>query len=327
MVIIDRYFSQSVEAGLSPAFGKAAAVLQFYILIGLVTFLWGLSFPTMKIGLNNMHPFMFLLLRSIVSAAAIFGLIFIRRGVASPPKGRPEFWWNTILHNTMFVLLYYGAAITTSGRAAVFLYTQPLFYAALAVWLIPSERLGMRAVLGFVAAFSGIVVMFGEKMGAGGADVLLGDFLVILAALVWGIQSFYLRQRLKGIDPFRIAAWTQLVAIPIFFVLALIGGLELPDFADSAVIVSVGYNGIIGTGLVMVLWVRLLAGYPPTRVSAFMFLTPVFGLFMSSLILVEPLTGVMLAGAALVAAGIYFVNTDRRALPDLPEAPRSVPGG
>ena len=185
----------------------------------------------------------------------------------------------------------------------------------------------MRAVLGFVGAFGGIVVMFGEKLGTGGADTLLGDALVILAALVWGVQSFYLRQRLKGIDPFRIAAWTQLVAIPIFFVLALIGGLELPDFADSGVIVSVGYNGIVGTGLVMVLWVRLLAGHPPTRVSAFMFLTPVFGLFMSSLILVEPLTGVMLSGAALVATGIYFVNTDRRALPGLPEAPRSVPGG
>ncbi len=298
--------------------------MQFYILIGLVTFLWGLSFPTMKIGLGVMQPFTFLLLRSVVSAATIFGLIFIRRGASSPPKRRPEFWWNAILHNTMFVLLYYGAAITTSGRASVFLYTQPLFYAALAVWLIPAERLGMRSVLGFVAAFIGIIVMFGEKLGAGGADTLLGDALVILAALVWGVQSFYLRQRLKGIDPFRIAAWTQFIAIPLFFVFALIGGLELPDFSDGAVIVSVGYNGLIGTGLVMVLWVRLLAGYPPTRVSAFMFLTPVFGLFMSSLILSESLTGCMLVGAALVAAGIYFVNTDRRASSDTAAASRTA---
>ena len=290
--------------------------MQFYILIGLVTFLWGLCFPTMKIGLGVMQPFTFLLLRSVVSAAAIFGLIFIRRGVASPPKGRPEFWWNTLLHNAMFVPLYYGAVFTTSGRTSVFLYTQPLFYAALAVWLIPSERLGMRSVLGFVAAFIGIVVMFGEKLGAGGAGSLLGDALVILAALVWGIQSLYLRQRLKGIDPFRIAAWTQLVAIPFFFVVALIGGLEFPDFSEGDVIIAVGYNGLIGTGLVMVFWVRLLAEYPPTRVSAFMFLTPVFGLFMSSLILSESLTGFMLVGAALVAAGIYLVNTDRRAFPD-----------
>jgi drug/metabolite transporter (DMT)-like permease len=234
--------------------------LQFYILIGLVTFLWGLSFPTMKIGLSVMQPFTFLLFRSLVSAATIFGLIFIRRGAFWPPRGQPEFWWNTVLHNLMFVLLYYGAAITTSGRTSVFLYTQPLFYAALAVWLIPSERLGARSVLGFVAAFIGIVVMFGERLGTGGAYTLLGDALVITAALIWGIQSLYLRQKLKGIDPFRIAAWTQLVAIPVFLVAAHIGGLGFPDFTNPAVIISVGYNGVIGTGLVMVLWVRLLAG-------------------------------------------------------------------
>ena len=288
--------------------------MQFYILIALVTFLWGLSFPTMKIGLSAMSPFTFLLFRSLVSSATIFGLILLKRGALKPPPGRPEFWWNTVLHNLMFVILYYGAAITTSGRTSVFLYTQPLFYAGLAVWLIPSERLGMRSVMGFAAAFLGIVVMFAEKLGTGGAHALFGDALVIVAALVWGIQSLYLRQKLKGIDPFRIAAWTQLVAVPVFLLITLIQGLELPDFTEPAVIVSIGYNGFVGTGLVMVLWVRLLAEYPPTRVSAFMFLTPVFGLFMSGLILVEPLTLYMLAGAALVAAGIYLVNTDHRTM-------------
>lgn len=289
-----------------------AAVLQFYILIGLVTLLWGLSFPTMKIGLGAMQPFTFLVFRSLVSSITILALILIRRGALSPPKGRPEFWWNTILHNAMFIPLYYGAVITTSGRASVFLYTQPLFYAALAVWFIPSERLGVRSFTGIVAAFLGIVLMFGEKFETGAEHAFLGDILVILAAAIWGVQSLYLRQNLKGIDPFRIAAWTQIVGIPFFLFFALPMGFELPDFTSGAVIISVGYNGLIGTGLAMVLWVRLLAGYSPTRVSAFMFLTPVFGVFMGSLILTESITGFMLVGAALVAAGIYLVNTDSR---------------
>lgn len=264
----------------------------------------------MKIGLDAMPPFTFLLYRSLVSSATIFGLILIRRGALRPPPGRPEFWWNAILHNMMFILLYYGAVLTTSGRTSVFLYTQPLFYAALAVWFIPSERLGWRSLLGFTAAFTGIIFMFGEKFAAGETHSLLGDGLVIMAALVWGIQSLYLRQKLKGIDPFRIAAWTQTVSIPFFFAVGLLMGLAFPDFTDPAVIIAVGYNGFVGTGLVMVLWVLLLAGYPPTRVSAFMFLTPVFGVFLGNLILSEPLTGFMVAGAALVAAGIYLVNTD-----------------
>jgi len=209
----------------------------------------------------------------------------------------------------MFAFVSHGALITTSGRTSVFLYTQPLFYVGLVAWLIPSERFGLRAVLGFVAAFGGIIVLFGEKFGTVGAHTLLGDGLVIMGAMIWGLQSFYLRQNLKGIDPFRIAAWTQLVAIPLFLFLALIRGTGLPDFTDWKVIVAVGYNGVAGTGLVMVLWVRLLTEYTPSRVGSFMFLTPVFGVFLSSWILFEPLTGFMITGAALVAAGIYLVNT------------------
>jgi drug/metabolite transporter (DMT)-like permease len=290
---------------------KEGGGMQFIILIGLVTFLWGLGFPTMKIGLNVMAPFMFMLLRSLISSVTIFGLMVIRRGVLRPPRGRPEFWWNAIFHNLMFVFLYYGAALTTSGRTSVFLYTQPLFYAALAAWLTPLERFSLRLLLGFITAFGGIVVMFGEKLGGKEESTLVGDALVVLAALIWGIQSFYLRQRLKGIDPFRIAAWTQLVAVPIFLLLSLLQGVPVPDFTSREVLISVGYNGIVGTGLVMVLWVRLLAEHPPTRVSAFMFLTPVFGVFLSALILSEALTGFMLAGAALVAVGIFLVNTKR----------------
>jgi drug/metabolite transporter (DMT)-like permease len=283
-------------------------ILLFYILMGLVTFFWGLTFPMMKIGLFVMQPFTFLLLRSIVSSVVIFSLILVRKGTMLPPQGRPEFWWNTLLHNMMFIFVCHGALITTSGRTSVFLYTQPLFYVTLVAWFIPSERFGLRTVFGFVVAFAGIIVLFSEKFGTGGVHTFLGDGFVIIGAMIWGLQSFYLRQNLKGIDPFRIAAWTQLVAVPLFLFFALIRGAEIPDFTEWKVIATVGYNGVVGTGLVMVLWVRLLAEYAPSRVGSFMFLTPVFGVFLSSLILFEPLTGFMMSGAALVALGVYLVN-------------------
>ncbi len=287
-------------------------VLKFYVLIGAVTFLWGLSFPSIKVGLGLIEPFTFLWIRSVISAAAIFSLILIRRGPIMPPRGRPAFWVNTVFHNLMFIFIYHGAVITTSGRTSIFVYTQPLFYTALAAWFIPAERFGLRTVAGFIATFAGIIVLFGEKLGTGGEYTLLGDGLVIFGALIWGMQSLFLRVKLQGIDPFRITAWTQLVAVPFFLFFALLRGGEFPDFSNPLVSVNVAYNGLMGTGLVMVLWVRLLADYPPSRVSAFMFLTPVFGVFLSGLILLEPMSRYMLTGAALVAAGIYFVNTDRR---------------
>jgi drug/metabolite transporter (DMT)-like permease len=289
-----------------------AFVLQFYVLIGVVTFLWGLSFPVIKMGLGVLDPFTFLWMRSACSAAIVFALIMLRRGPVMPPRGMTAFWVNAVLHNLMFIFSYHGAIITTAGRFSIFLYTQPLFFTALAAWFIPAERFGMRAVAGFAVAFGGIVLLFAEKLGTGGASSLLGDGLVIISAICWATQSLYLRMKLQGVDPFRITAWSQLVAVPIFLLFAFFRGAELPDMTNPVVLLSVGFNGFVGTGLVMVLWVVLLANYPPSRVSAFMFLTPVFGVFLSGLILLEPMSAFMLAGAALVAAGIYLVNTDKR---------------
>jgi len=286
--------------------------LIFYLLIVAVTFLWDMSFPSIKVGLGFIEPFTFLWMRSILSAVFIFSLIAIRGGPWKPPVGRPAFWVNTILHNFLFVFSYHGTIYTTAGRTSVFLYTQPLIYTALALYFIPGERIGSRAIFGFVAAFGGLLVLFGEKLMGGDDHSLYGDGLVILAAISWGIQSLYLRQNLKGIDPFRITAWTQLVAFGIFLVLAGIKGFSFPDLSNPLVSMNVAYNGLVGTGIAMLLWVHLLANYPPSRVSAFMFLCPVFGVFLSGILLAEPLTAFMLGGAALVAAGIYLVNTDKK---------------
>jgi drug/metabolite transporter (DMT)-like permease len=285
---------------------------MFYVLIGAVTFLWGLSFPSIKVGLGLIDPFNFLWIRSIISASLIFALIAYKGTPWRPPRGRPAFWWNTILHNLLFVFVYPGAALTTSGRTSVFVYTQPLIYTALAAYFIPGERLGLRSLLGFAAAFGGIIALFSEKMTGGGDYSVLGDGLVLIGAFFWGVQSLYLRVNLQGIDPFRITAWTQLIAVPMFLVLASFRGIQIPDFGNPLISMNVAYNGLVGTGFVMVLWVKLLADYPPSRVSAFMFLTPVFGVFLSGLILAEPLTAFMLGGAALVAAGIFLVNADKR---------------
>lgn len=280
------------------------------LLIGAVTFLWGLSFPVAKIGLRGMEPFTFLWLRSLVSALTVFVWIVWRRGPLLPPRGNPDFWWNAALHNLNFLIFYHAVKYTTAGRASLFLYTQPILLTAFAAYFIPEERIGRRAVLGFAASAGGLVLLFSDRLSSEGGATWAGDALTLLAAVAWSSQCLFLKVRLKGVDPFRITAWTQAMAVPPFLLLAMGWGKWWPDVTDPDVLTGVLYSGMVGTGLAMVLWVRLLAEYPAGRVSAFMFLTPVFGVFLGALMLAEPLTALMLGGAALVAAGIYLVNSE-----------------
>ena len=55
-------------------------------------------------------------------------------------------------------------------------------------------------------------------------------------------------------------------------------------------------------------WMWMLGRYPATKISAFVFLTPMFALLFGALWLHEPLTPSLLTALALVAVGIVLVN-------------------
>ncbi len=291
--------------------------MRFFVLIFTVTFLWGLSFPAAKIGLRGVEPFTFLWLRGIISSASVFLIMFMRNMPVLPPRPgfsgeNRDFWLNACLHNLMFITYYHGVDHTTAGRASLFLYAQPLILTALAAWILPNERVGVRAILGFIAASLGMVFLFGDKLSSAGGSTLYGDIVVVLAAVVWAVQSVLLKMRLRGFDAFRITAWTQILAVLPFFLMASILGESWPDLTDTNVLTGVGYSGLIGTGLAMIPWLWLLTDYPASRVGVFMFLTPVFGVLMGALLLGEPLTTLMLGGAILISTGIYFVHSESK---------------
>ena len=65
---------------------------------------------------------------------------------------------------------------------------------------------------------------------------------------------------------------------------------------------------VLGAFASYLVWMWLLGRYPATKISVFVFLTPVFALLFGALWLGETVTAHLLAGVALVAAGIVLVN-------------------
>jgi drug/metabolite transporter (DMT)-like permease len=55
-------------------------------------------------------------------------------------------------------------------------------------------------------------------------------------------------------------------------------------------------------------WMWMLGRYPATKLSSFVFLTPVFALVFAAVWLGEPITAKLVAALALVGVGIVLVN-------------------
>src|SRR5581483_8814963 len=138
------------------------------LLMTLVCALWGGAFVAIKIILLDMPPFGAAALRFLVTALVLFLLA----------RAQHMALWQTAQDMRLVALLavlffysnfmvYVGTAQTTSGRATVFFYSQPVFFALLAHYLLPGDRLTVRKGWGLFLAFSGLVLLFLMKMSPG----------------------------------------------------------------------------------------------------------------------------------------------------------------
>ena len=79
-----------------------------------------------------------------------------------------------------------------------------------------------------------------------------------------------------------------------------------------AVLLAFAYTSVVVAFVSYTAWYWLVRNYSPTRISAFTFLAPVFGVVAGSWFLAEPVTWTVVAALALIAGGIYLVNRQER---------------
>jgi drug/metabolite transporter (DMT)-like permease len=101
------------------------------------------------------------------------------------------------------------------------------------------------------------------------------------------------------------------VSGPIMAIVAFVVGERMIAMPSALAIGSMVYQTVWVVSVTFVIWFALIARYSATRLSAFTFLTPLFGVAAGHLVLNEPLTPAFGAAVALVAAGLILVNRSR----------------
>ena len=92
-------------------------------------------------------------------------------------------------------MLFVGLKYTSASRLTVFVYTSPLWVAALLPFFVKAERLRPSQWLGVACAFVAVLVALREGFAAGthDPDVWLGDSLALLAGMLWGLTTVVIR--------------------------------------------------------------------------------------------------------------------------------------
>ena len=101
------------------------------------------------------------------------------------------------------------------------------------------------------------------------------------------------------------------VSAPIMAVAAFIFGERITQAPSALATAALAYQTVWVVSLTFVVWYALVRRYSANRLSAFTFLTPLFGVAAGHLVLGEPLTGAFVAAVAMVAGGLVLVNRAR----------------
>jgi drug/metabolite transporter (DMT)-like permease len=297
-----------VEKNTIPVLPSEKVGLKAILLLILLAFFWGGNAVAVKIALDYTRPFILAGFRFGLGATVIglwsvlnrIELRFYRREI-------PYLIILSLIFAAQICTFTVGVDFTMAGRASLFINTHPFFVAILAHFFIHNDKLSIKKVLGLMLAFFGVFVVFRDDIGISDARNT-GDALVLISGFLLGVLGVYTKRLVQRISAYKLLFWQMVFALAPFFGLGLIFERSDQHIISFNLILAILYQGIVIAGFCFVAWTLLLKRHSASKVSAFLFATPLFGVVLSNLILDEAITPYLIVGAILVAGGIYVVN-------------------
>jgi drug/metabolite transporter (DMT)-like permease len=270
---------------------------------------WGLAQVATKVALAGIPPALQMGARSAIAALLVCLWCLTRR---KPVFDRDGTLWPGLavglLFAAEFLALFWGLGLTTASRGVVFLYLAP-FVVAVSGHFALGEKLGVRKLAGLVCAFLGLVLAFSDELSLPSAEALRGDALCVAAAIFWGLTIVLVKGSvLARVSAEKTLLYQLAVSAIVGFALSLALDERLEPAAAVTVLPAFLYQAVWVAALTYVAWFALIRDYPASLLSAFTFLTPLFGVAFGAALLGEPLSPQFVAALLLVALGIYLVN-------------------
>ncbi|GAC1333187.1 MAG: DMT family transporter [Beijerinckiaceae bacterium] len=275
---------------------------------------WGLNQVTAKIALADIPPLTQATWRS-VGATPVLGALGLWREPTLFVHDRTLLAGLAvgICFALEFVALFVGLQWTSATHAALFLYTAPFFVALGLLWIVPSERLSRVQWTGLALSFAGVALALGVS-GRISRDMLLGDVLSLIAGALWGATTLIIKAtRLRGARPIKVLLYQLAVSAIMLAIGILLFGEHVPTHVSLASWASLAYQTFWVVCVTYLGWFWMIAHYRAGELSAFTFLTPIFGVAAGHFILGDAIAPGFAIAVALVAGGILLVNWPRKA--------------
>lgn len=246
--------------------------------LALLTVLWGVNWPVMKISLREMTPLYF---RALTMTGGLMLLIvwFRSRGIKPrvPARALPQIALlaapNVLAWHTLSI---FGVQALTSGRAAIVGFTMPIWTVLIGV-LFFREQMSPRLWLATACAAAAVLLLLWHEL-----DTLAGHpagmAWMLTAAACWALGTLLLKRLSVGVNTEALTVWMFAMVVPVVWLLAVT--LEpVPRFDFTPTMwVALTYGIAINYGIAQILWFSIARSVPPVASGLSIMFIPVIGL-------------------------------------------------
>ena len=286
---------------------------QQLVMLVLLTLVWGINWPVMKVGVTDYPPLTFRALSIWLGVPVLAAALLVMKvPFTIPRRNWPELVW--LAATNMFVwhaCIILAVRTLSSGRAAILGYSMPIFSAVIGAVLF-SAALSVRSWMGVSAAAVGVALLlwheFTNLAGRPG-----GVVLALVAAATWALGTQLLRRTTIDRPTLTISFWMTAMTGVVMAVLSLL--FERAEWAlpNPAAAWAIGFNAVLIFGFAHAAWFYLARGLPPVASSLSVMFIPVLGVFSGALWLGEAVHWQDWAAVLLMVLAIASVLWPSRA--------------
>ena len=279
--------------------------------------LWGASFPFLRIAAPALGPWVTAGLRCLLAAITLSLLMRILRNPWPPRSAWVRLTFVSLLTVVLpFVLFNYAALVLPAGYSAVLNATAPLF-GVIGATLAGEERITGRRLLGCGLGFTGVALLVQLGPVAVTTQVIIAALFCSIAAACYGFGAIFMKRATLAWHPLPSSAVVHVAAALLLLVPM---GISAPSaHPTTAALVAVAVLGILTSGFMYWISMRLMREIPASASTSSAFMIPLFGVTWGGLFLGESVTVGMIPGCILVLLAMALItgfNPFRNAPPE-----------
>ena len=267
-----------------------------------VCLIWGVNFAVMKIGLEQLDPFIFGLVRfSIVLLLLLPWLKII------PGAMLKLFILGNLIGGFQFALVFLGMDMTDHVSAMSVVVQMNIPITLILAHFFLSERMSYWRTGGVIVSFVGVLIITLEpKILEEGVVVLI----ILLATLLYSLGVIMMR-KITHVPVFQTQAWVAFYSVPAMLILTLL--FEKNQLSQVFALDTVGISMVLYTSVLSTIvgyggMNYLLRRFPVTLISPFMVSVPVFATISAVIFLGETLSNKFLIGSSVTLVGLGIIH-------------------